>query len=75
MLTLLAGGSASFAVTVGALHHFPDGMSIRSLAGLWHVVSTVIAPAALIAVLTIAVNLVADGIARSSGRYVSNRGV
>ena len=35
----------------------------------------VIVPAATIALLTIGVNLVADGIARSSGRYVENRGV
>jgi peptide/nickel transport system permease protein len=35
----------------------------------------VIVPAATIALLTIGVNLVADGIARSSGRYVESRGV
>jgi peptide/nickel transport system permease protein len=35
----------------------------------------VVVPAVAIALLTIGVNLVADGIARASGRYVSSRGV
>jgi peptide/nickel transport system permease protein len=35
----------------------------------------VVVPAATIALLTIGVNLVADGIARSTGRYLTNRGV
>ncbi len=50
MLTMVGPESAALAVAA-ALHHFADGatMSISSIAGLWHVLTTVVVPAILIA--------------------------